>query len=168
MHQDSLTSGLSSLLWPAVNFILYVIAGIFLYRKYAAPLLRARSIQVEQELRKVVADLADAVRALTTVRNRLVNLDNEKLEIIAHYRNEGQKMAEVIVSNARKAADRMTIDVGRHIEHEFSQAKKETRRELLFLATKKAKEKLERGLSASDDRRLREQVLRQLEENRLS
>lgn len=160
--------GLSSLMWPSVNFVLFVVAAIFLYRKYAASLLRARSIQVEQELRRVAADLAAAVRELTTVRNRLVNIDHEKSEIIAHYRIEGQKMAEVIVSNAMKTADRMALDVGRHIEHELNQAKKETRRQILLLATKKAKGKLEKGLSANDDRRLREQVLRQLEENRLS
>lgn len=160
-HGDAHGGYFSSLFWYVVNFVLYAILVRVLYAKKAAPLLVERTKQTKQQIEKAALDLSRSEENLSIVTTRLKHIESEKQELLEQYEREGARMRQTLLEQAEAAARRTESDTARQIENERNQARKELRRMAVVRAVDLAREKLGRGLSDDDDRRLRNQVLRE-------
>ena len=151
----------SSLIWYVINFLLYVFLIRTIYFKKGAPVLEQRAAQVKQHIEKAALDLSRSEENLSILQQRLKQIAIEKGELIESYEREARQMGAGIVEQAHAAARRIVIDGKRQADTELSQAQKQLRHEVVTRAMALAKKRMEEGLSADDDRRLREQILRE-------
>ena len=151
-----------SLKWPAANFALFIFCAVYLYKKHLAPTLRARSVDIEESLRKVSRDLMEAEAGLDSRQERLKTISGEIQELLAEYEIETQKISAAVLAASRRSAERIGADTGRQIENEINQANAVIRREVILQATEAARKKLAASLSGEDDRKLRQAALREL------
>jgi len=159
-HNSSPSIG--SLFWPTLNFLIYFALAIYLYRKYGAPALMARSFQIEGQLRKASDVLLGANREHSQIEGRLVNVNTEQQGIIAELEEEGRKLFSEIVEDAKKDALSIERDAQRQIQSELKNALREVREQIIEKAVLATKKKLRSQLSPDNDRRLREEVLQSL------
>jgi F0F1-type ATP synthase membrane subunit b/b' len=153
---------LDSLVWPAANFALYVALMIYLFKRFLKPALISRATTFEQNMQKAAQILETAERELGRVETRLADLATEETALRTRLGSEGEHLAQRIVTQAEETAANFKKDVVRRVARELAQAKSEIRELVVKQATVKAREQLERGISAEQDRKLREDTLRRL------
>lgn len=158
---ESHSPNYSSLIWYIVNFTMYAIVIRILFVKKGSPALEQRAAEVKKHVEKAALDLARAEENLSILQRRLKQIAVEKGELIESYEREAKQMGEAIIAQAHTAASRITADGRRQADTELSQAEKEIRHEVVAKAMNLAKQRLSSGLSAEDDQRLREQILRE-------
>lgn len=154
--------GVDSLIWPAVNFFLYVSLMVYLYKRFVRPLLVSRAAVFEQHLQKAAGVLEDAERELGRAEHRLREIETEQKEIRNRLTADGEHLAARLIEQAHENAAAIKRDVARRIEQETSQAQSEIRQLVIQRATGLARQALERGISPEQDRRLRDQTLKAL------
>lgn len=150
----------SSLIFYAINFAMYLVVMSIIYRRKVAPLLEQRAIAVKQELERAALGLSRAEEDLAILQRRLKLIEGEKTELLEGYEREAKRMGDAVNEAAEIAARRIVSDTERQVESELSQARKTLRREAVLKAIELARKKVSSGFSAEDDRRLRNQVLR--------
>ncbi len=155
------TGGLETLWLPIVNFTLYGILLVYLYRRYGASLVRQRSIEIKEQISKVATTLSEAEHQLETVQSRLSDIDEEKAELAKRYEEEGVAMSAAIAKNAKRQAERIAADTSRQIDAELQQAKKMLHNEAVDKAAAIARSKIGSDLSAEQDRLLRRSVVQE-------
>lgn len=150
------------LFWPCANFITYLFLLVYLYRKYGQRQLKARSVQIRQQLEKTSVALAAVQDELDVLERRLANIETEKASLRQAFVAEGRRLSEMALVQGRAAAERVLQDVEKQIQSEIQVARKQIRQRVVELATKKARAKLLSGSGVSDDRKLRRDALRHL------
>ncbi|MCB0358105.1 MAG: ATP synthase F0 subunit B [Bdellovibrionales bacterium] len=153
---------IDTLLHPAVNFILFAIAAVYLFGKYVRPLLVQRSIEVRDRLSEVQQLVAKAENELELLEVRLADIDGEKESMLQRYAAEGAGMEQSILDSAERQSERIATDTERQIENELQQAQRELRAEAVRLAAERARNRIRSELSADQDKALRRQVVREL------
>ena len=113
-------------------------------------------------MQKAAQILETAERELGRVETRLADLATEETALRTRLGSEGEHLAQRIVTQAEETAANFKKDVVRRVARELAQAKSEIRELVVKQATVKAREQLERGISAEQDRKLREDTLRRL------
>lgn len=149
----------STLFWPGVNFALYLVLLVYLYRRYVPPLLKARSIQIASDLKKSAAELALAQEELALLNKRLQSIGQEKRELTERFEEEAKNFATLILEEAKDRAERLQQDTVRQIERELDRARKDIRREIIARAVVLARREIQGSLSVEEDRRLRRGLL---------
>jgi len=152
-------AGLSSLLWPAVNFSIFVLVMRKLYRKHVSVLLRGRSASVKNHLDRARIDLAEAEESYQGLYNKLTNIEVDKRELFARFDTEGANLSKIILEQAGLQSQRVEADSKRQIDSELSQATKGLKRTAIEEAIKLAEAKLKDGLSVDQDKLLRSDAL---------
>ena len=153
---------IGSLIWPAVNFAIYLIVMVYLYRRLVRPALKVRAVDFEQRLRKAAQSFQEADREHSLLDERLREIEIEKQEIKDRLTKEGTQMAAQVLVAAEQSGAHMMQDVGRRIERELQKARAEVRQEVINRATAAARKQLE-AVSAADDLRLRQEAIRGVE-----
>jgi F0F1-type ATP synthase membrane subunit b/b' len=148
-----------SMKWQLFNFVLYVASLVFIYRKYVASHLVARSKQLEQSLNKASMEMKEAEEELSLNISRLEALSEEKDEMLENFRLEGRLIAENILRTIQDSAKRMAADAEKQIASEIGSSKKQIKFEVIRMASDKAREQLKSGLSAEADRSLRKEAV---------
>lgn len=154
---------LSVLGWPAVNFAIFVALMVYLYRRSVSPLISGRAKEVAQHIQVASQKLETARHAHADLSDRLESIAVEKNAIRNRLENDGQKMAEDIVRNAERLAQGVRQDMVRRVESEFRQATNDVRSEMVKLATRRARERLQSELNAEQDARLRNDAVDNLQ-----
>lgn len=149
----------SSLIWPMVNFLIFIGILLRIYRKNLRRLIAERSAQVAKHMQRSAEELRVADAELLVVRSRLASLDEEKALLLKELEEEGDRVAQRIVVEAKRSADNLEGDSARRIERDLDQAKREIKREIVELAAERAKQMLRERLSREDDRMLRRDAL---------
>ncbi|MFN8390467.1 MAG: ATP synthase F0 subunit B [Bdellovibrionota bacterium] len=161
-HAEHEAPGIGSLAWPTVNFAIYFGIVVYLYRRFGRPALVARTAGFEAHFIKAAQVLDQAERELATYENRLRTIVDEQQAIRERLATEGAQIAEQIMVQAEESAAALTRDTSRRIERELSTARSEVRQQAIRRATELALQQLQKGLSADDDFRLRQEALRGL------
>lgn len=151
--------GVETLGWPLVNFGIYAAIVTWVYRTKIAPVLRERSVEVEQFLKRAGLELAAVEREIADARSRLSQIERERKEIERELQVEGEQMAATILTRAQEDQIKIQKDAARQVEHEVGRVRGDLRRALVARAVKRAEEKLRGALSAQDERQLRDEVL---------
>lgn len=155
-------AGPASLIWPAINFFLYLSLMVYLYKRFVRPSLVTRAAVFEQHLQKAAGVLEDAERELGRAEHRLREIKTEQDDIRRRLREDGEHLAARLIEQAQDTAAAMKRDVARRVEREASQARSEVRQMVVQRATAIARQTLERGISPDQDRRLRDETLKAL------
>lgn len=147
------------LLWPSLNFLIYIAILRFCIVRFVNPALRARSAEVEGQLQKAASDIAGAKSDLGVREERRRGIAAEQKLIRERLEQEGQRVAEEIVRNGALAAEQARADVQKKVEQELKRATTEVRELVVEGAAKRAREILRTSLSRDDDKRLRQEAI---------
>ncbi len=150
----------STLLWPSVNFVLYLVILRYFYVKYVPSMLRARSVQVADELRRSASELSEAQDQVQLYSKRLKDISEEKKELLERYEVESVNFMKTLLEEAKNKAERLQKDTQRQIERELEIAKKELRIEAVARAAHLARRDVKGSLTQEEDRRIRRELLR--------
>lgn len=153
---------ISTLVWPAANFFIFLAILVYIYRKNISPLISARAKELQQHIKSASQKLDVAKSQLADIAERLESVEVEKDVLRRSFESDGQKMAQDIIRSAEQSAQNIRQDMVRRIESEFRQATKEVRSELISISTKRAREKLQSEVTAEQDARLRLDTLNSL------
>jgi F-type H+-transporting ATPase subunit b len=151
--------GFSTLIFPVINFVIYLGIMLFAYFKLVKGALRVRSVSVEENLKKSAEALSLAQSELGQMMKRLDALDLEKVRLRDEFGQEGRRMVEAIRTASEKTKTDIHKDSMRRIEDELKKAKADIRSEVVGLAAQLARQRLERELSGVQDRQLREETI---------
>lgn len=147
-----------------VNFTLFVLLIRYIYFRYVAQLVSARSDMTRELLSRAERELMSANEDYSIRQQRLSSIADEKHAMIERFDREGLQLARVIEENAIKTVERIGVDTRRQIEAELLAAKKELREKIILLATDMVQEQLSRELTEEVDRKLRNDAITRLSE----
>ncbi|MDD2943740.1 MAG: ATP synthase F0 subunit B [bacterium] len=153
---------LQSLLFPVLNFALYLFLMSVVIRKVALPNIAKRKEKIAGEIVTSERRLADAEHERTFLKKQLADVDVEKVRIVKDLEAEGRKMAEAVISAGNRNAERALKDVSRIARGEKVRAEEEVRAAILKKASGLARDKIRAQLSVEQDRRMREEALARL------
>jgi F0F1-type ATP synthase membrane subunit b/b' len=161
---DHLSLGelIASLKFFIINFALYLGVMVWLYRKLGKNLVRARSVQIRQDLEHAHGAISSARNELEKAALRLKGVSVEQDALIARLEQDGRDVAETVRNNTAKGVRRILEDSELQAEREAESARALVRRDVVERATKLARQKLQAGLPAAEEEKLRRQALRSL------
>ena len=151
-----------SLLWPTLNFIIYVTLFIIALKKFINPALKARAVEIEQQLQKASRDIAAAEAELSEREARRRGIAQEQQLIRDRLMQEGERIAKEVLRNGEAAAAEARANVGKKAGRELAKATSEVRQLVIQGSSKRARELLRESLTRDDDRRLRQEAINSL------
>ena len=150
---------ISSLIFPLVNFIIFVRIWIFAYFKAIKPALRKQRSAIEESLSAASQALSLAESELAAAKSRLAGLAAEKERLKQEFLEQAQRIEQSIRANAEKTIRDIQRDTQRRISGEFEKAKTEIRAEIAQMASSLARQTLSHKFAAEDDAHLRLEIL---------
>ncbi len=152
-HESHSTPSLESLLFPVLNFAIFVTLLV----RYAWPAVknglaeRRRLIQEEMAQAEKVYDQVQAELAEIQTRKARIQQDTER--IVAQLRAEAEHERSALIEAAHKTAERIRSDARRLGEQEAARAAQKIREELALRVTERAAEALRQRLTQPDQER---------------
>jgi F-type H+-transporting ATPase subunit b len=160
--------GIGLMVWTLVIFV----TAFWILRKYAFPriaeALDKRQHMIEDSIDDAAKTREEAKELLAEYRERLTEARDQADEIVMRARKAGEEHEREAREAAHKAHEEMLAQAKRDIQSETSRAISELRNEvadLTILATEKVTRKT---LDASDQRRLVDEALNELDFSALS
>ena len=118
-------------LWKFVNLLLFILAGLYLHRRFGQPVkegLRARSEAIKRELQQAQEERDRALAKLAEVEARFGNLEAEVLKVkersAAEIEAETERISlatEAELARMREQAKREIESAGKTVRHELRQ-----------------------------------------------
>lgn len=155
-------AGLSSLLFPIINFSIFSFLVSKIYKGNVAGLLKGRSLSTKEQLNKSANELRSATADFEVLRERLSNIDIEKRELFARYDTEGANQSRQILEAANLQAQRREADADRQVDAEASKAEKTIRSMTVQRAIQLAEARFRSEHSAESDSALRQDAINSL------
>lgn len=152
----------ADLLWPAVNFVLYVALLFFLLKGKVVAGLQSRSDSVAAAINKASVEIEAAKAELAAVEARMVGLSGEIDRLSTEISVEGEKESTQLLDDAKQRAKRIVEQAHKSAEGEVKATQLAIRRELAELVVKRAEELLSREINADADKRLRTAAIQEL------
>ncbi|HMO17676.1 MAG TPA: ATP synthase F0 subunit B [Oligoflexia bacterium] len=159
----SASSDIGTLLWPSINFALYLFLMIFIYRRFARPVLRNQKIEVESAVVKAQNEYATLESEYEQVRRQLENVAEEKTRIISELEEQGGVLASEIVALANQKAERLLSDVRIRVASETQKLSGEVLEVMLDGALGSVRNRLSTSFTESDDARFIKSVIGNLQ-----
>jgi F-type H+-transporting ATPase subunit b len=142
-------------LWKFINLAIFVVALIFVLRKFGLPaLFRDRKETIQRELARAQQERDAALLKLKEVEERLGLLDTEVATIKEEAGREAAEERERIARSTETEIAKLTEQASREIEHAGKVAKKELRRYTAEQSVRLAEEIVRREMKPEDDARL--------------
>lgn len=143
---------LSDLLFPAVNFAIYLVIVVRFVIPAMREYLRRRQADIVQLEAEATTALAGAERDLAAVKGRLAGLDVEMRAIRDDLVAVATRQAERLVAQAEESGARRVADASLLAEQERRRAVAGIRSELAREAAKIAEQRIRTALTAEDER----------------
>ncbi|MBI9077574.1 MAG: F0F1 ATP synthase subunit B [Desulfatibacillum sp.] len=137
-----------------LNFAILFGGLFYLVRKPAANALAGRIEDIQKELDDLETRRKSASQEVSKINARLQDLEGEAQKIVDDYVRQGEAAREKILAEARKAADRLTDQAQRHMEHEITDAKKRLRTDILEKAIAMGEQLIAKNITEQDQDRL--------------
>jgi len=145
---------ISELLFPLLNFLLYV----YLIKRLVIPavldFLRARRQQVLTSIESAAESKQKAGAFVEDYKARLARSNQEVQSIQSSLRAEGEREKTKLLEEAERLAVKIKEDAAFLADQEVKLARQEIREEMANQAEATAKELIERNLSSADQGRL--------------
>ena len=158
--------GLPLWLWQLVNLALFLGVLLYFVARPLAAMFRNRQLAVEERLREAKALRAEAARLEAEVHERMARLDQEIAEIRARGLAEGETERATLSEKGDREVERVRREADEEIGRRLAAAKQELRRTAADLTAGVAREVLAAQINDEDRRRLLEESVARLGENR--
>jgi len=161
-HHGITPTQIQNLIWWTVNFIALLIILFKLLRKPLVNFLQNRKETIQREYEELLRKKREAEAQYLELQAKLKNMEDEAKQILQNYIEQGQKEKERIIKEAEEQAKRIMEQADLYIKHELEKAKEELRKELAQEVIKLAEERLLKGLTIEDHKRIFRDVVESL------
>jgi F-type H+-transporting ATPase subunit b len=161
-HHGITPTQIQNLIWWTVNFIVLLIILFKLLRKPLANFLQNRKETIQREYEELLRKKREAEAQYLELQAKLKNMEDEAKQILQNYIEQGQKEKERIIKEAEEQAKRIMEQADLYIKHELEKAKEELRKELAQEVIKLTEERLLKGLTIEDHKRIFRDVMESL------
>lgn len=155
------SAGLSSLIFPVINFSIYFAVIVFLIKKFAPSFFKGRALSLREQIQRVGVELAGVSQEIDTIKERLSEVEKEKEFIVQEFANDADLVASDIVAKAEAMAVSIKNDAKLRIQGERRSFERELGAKLLDDAVSKAIDELSK-IDDSKDKELRANFVRNL------
>ena len=145
--------------WRVMNFVVLLVALIFILRKPVSQALSSRIKNIREQLERLETQKAEAEKQLAQYNEKLSQLEKEAEKIIEGYIKQGNEAKAKILKEAEATAEKLQVQARRNIEHEFGKARQELQREVVEKSLVKAEETLKKAITAQDQDKLVDEYL---------
>lgn len=152
-------------LWKFANLLLFILAAIYLHRRFGRPVreaLRARSEGIKRELEVARKDRDEALARLAEVEARFANLDAELAAVMEEAKAEAEAEKKRINDATDLEIAKIREQAKREIETAGKAAKHDLRRFAAQESVRLAEGIIVREISLDDDARLTNRNLEEL------
>jgi len=161
-HHGITPTQVQNLIWWTVNFLALLIILFKLLRKPLVNLLQNRKETIQREYEELLRKKREAEAQYLELQAKLKNMEDEAKQILQNYIEQGQKEKERIIKEAEEQAKRIMEQADLYIKHELEKAKEELRKELAQEVIKLTEERLLKGLTIEDHKRIFQDVVESL------
>ena len=142
-----------------MNFVVLVVALVFVLRKPLSQALGSRIKVIKEQLEDLEVQKAEAEKQLAEFNQKLAQLEKEAEKIVEDYIRQGNEAKARILKEAEASAEKLQVQARRNIEHEFEQAKLELQKEIFEKSLVKAEEIIKSKISGEDQNRIVDEYL---------
>jgi F-type H+-transporting ATPase subunit b len=159
--------GIPLWIWQLANLLLFLGVLLYFVARPIAAMFRKRQLEVEERLREAKAMRAEAARLEADVHERMARLDVEIAEIRARAVAEGEAERVALARRADQEVERARREAEAEIGRRLTAAKLELKRTAADLTASTARELLSGAITEDDRRRLLEESVKRLGDDRL-
>jgi F-type H+-transporting ATPase subunit b len=159
--------GIPLWIWQLANLALFLGVLLYFVARPIAAMFRKRQLEVEERLREAKTLRAEAARLEADVHERMARLDVEIAEIRARAVAEGEAERAALAERADREVERARREAEAEIGRRLGAAKLELKRTAADLTASIARELLSTQITDDDRRRLLEESVTRLGEERL-
>ena len=144
-------------LWKFLNLAIFIVAAIYLHRRYGRPLseaLRSRRESIKRELEKAREEKEIALRKLAEVEARIKDLNNEVTAIREQAKAEAEAERQRIKAATEAEMTKMRQQAQREIESAAKAARQELRQFAAAESARLAEQAIQREIRSEDDERI--------------
>jgi F-type H+-transporting ATPase subunit b len=152
-----------SFAFKVVNFMILMAILVKFLSKPVGKFLKNRQTRVRQALKDAERATAEAEKKMQDYEKRLARIDEEIQEIHHVLREEGEKEKARIIHEAEEMAETIKEQARFTAQQEIRVAQRILREEMADLTVKLAGEILEKGMNKSDQKKLVEEYVDQME-----
>lgn len=145
-----------------MNFVVLVVALVFVLRKPLSQALGSRINVIKEQLEDLEVRKTEAENQLAEYNQKLAQLEKEAEKIVEDYIRQGNEAKARILKEAEASAEKLQVQAHRNIEHEFGQAKLELQKEIFEKSLVKAEEIIKTKISGKDQNRLVDEYLKKV------
>lgn len=142
-----------------LHFIILAGGLFFLLRKPLSQALGGRVKGIEDQLRELEAQKAEAEKKLAEYNQKFTQLEKETEGIVAEYVRQGEDAKVRILKEAEAAADKLQAQAQKNIESEIQRVKVRLQAEILDQALAKAEVLVKEKVTADDQEKLVDEYL---------
>jgi F-type H+-transporting ATPase subunit b len=144
------------------NFAVFLGGLVFLLRKPLREFLTARRNTLKDSLDEASRLRAEAEARIRELEAKLANLDAEREQILAYYRQEGELEKARLTEAARRNAEALWREQKLLLDQEARELRRELRRRAVDAAMTLAERTVREELSAQDQQRLADEYIENL------
>lgn len=141
-------------LWRFITFAIVVGVIIKLAAKPLKEFFAGRSYQIENELKDLDVRKAEAEKRLKDVEKGIANLAQEREKVLAEFRQQGEKVKEMIVAKALESAQKIKAQAEISAVQEHKLAIEKIKADMADMIAQAAEKILQDKLSRDDHERL--------------
>ena len=145
-----------------MNFVVLVIALIYVLRKPLSQALGSRVKGIKDQLEDLEARKGEAEKKLAEYNEKLAKLEKEAEKIVEDYTKQGNEAKQRILKEAEASAEKLKAQARRNIEYEFEQAKLKLQEEILESSLQKAEQIIKNKISEDDQDRIVDEYLKKV------
>jgi len=145
-----------------MNFVVLVVALVFVLRKPLSQALGSRIKVIKEQLEDLEVQKAEAEKQLAEYNQKLAQLEKEAEKIVEDYIRQGNEAKARILKEAEASAEKLQVQARRNIEHEFGQAKLELQKEIFEKSLAKAEEIIKSKITGEDQDRIVDEYLKKV------
>lgn len=154
MEGNLLSIDAQTAIFTLINFlIIFFLLKKFLFGKVAA-VLKARQEEVEAELNKTKADMAEAEKSKIESMALLKESKQKGKEIVEEYKERANLLSKHIIKDANAEASAILDRASKDIERETKKAQDELKKSTVDIAVMMTTKALEEGLKEDEQRKL--------------
>jgi F-type H+-transporting ATPase subunit b len=154
MTEHGAHPGVGTLLWPAVNFVLFV---ALLWKVLPGPVrevFRQRTVRIREALAAGQRALAEAEATRAALERDVAALPDTIARLRADLRAAAERERDNVVGGARRAAERIRADARLLADHEVAAARQALRAEVVDEAIREATAAIRGAIRPEDQERL--------------
>ena len=150
--------------WRVINFLILVFLIVKVLKEPLGRFFQESARSIRERLQGTEEGYLLAQRELEEVEKQLENLDAETLKLRTAIGEIGEKERDKIIANARQTAEHMLQKARLEAVYSVEQAKSELRRQVIDEAVKTAEDSVRKLINQTDQERLVNEYLHNLQE----